>query len=381
MNVLVISHFGLYNDLTASFVHNQVKALVSAGCRVRVLIPEVFGKTGFGGEKFLPFLKETFVDGAELYYFRHFSLSRLGRTGGNARLAIASLAPILSRVTKDFKPDIIHAHTLGYDSIIGAWLKKKFSCPLIVTTHGTDAARPLENGQGALLKAWCDAADVVVAVSSALRDKMLSASPEKTPRVILNGFEAHALPQDDIVRDPFRLIQVGHLIPSKRFDVTIRALALLKKDFPALSLSVIGEGAERAHLEALRDELGLHDSVHFLGKLPNAEVLREMCASSFYVMASKPEGFGIVYTEAMSSGCLTIGTEGEGIADLIRSGENGYLVPVDDPAAIRDVIAASLLAPEKAALIAARGKKDALHLTWEANAQQYLRLYRELLGS
>ena len=43
------------------------------------------------------------------------------------------------------------------------------------------------------------------------------------------------------------------------------------------------------------------------------------------------EDFDIVYQEAVASGCVTIGAEGEGIADLIISGENGILVPPDDP--------------------------------------------------
>lgn len=381
MNILVVCHIGLYQDLNASFVHNQVRALVALGCRVRVLIPTVLGKADGEGRRFLPLTEEKSADGAELFYFRHPTLSRLGRTGGNARLAIACLAPLLARVTRDFTPDIIHAHTLGYDSVIGSWLKKKLSCPLVVTTHGTDTVRPLENGQTALLKSWCDAADAVVAVSTALQRKLLLASPQKAPVVILNGFASHALPAAPAARDPYRLIQVGHLIPQKRFDVTLRALALLRRDYPKVTLTVIGEGSERARLEALANELGLSEAVAFLGKLPNDRVLAEMSASSFFVMASKPEGFGIVYAEAMAAGCLTVGTEGEGIADLIVSGQNGYLVPADDPAAIRDVIAASLAHPTDAADMAARGKRDALLLTWEANAEKHIALYQNLLHS
>lgn len=104
-----------------------------------------------------------------------------------------------------------------------------------------------------------------------------------------------------------------------------------------------------------------------------------MAACQFFVMPSHPEGFGIVYLESMANGCITIGTEGEGIADLIHSGENGFLVPADDPDSIVQVIEWCLANPEKAAAIAERGRQDALALTWERNAAQYLALFQTLL--
>lgn len=63
---------------------------------------------------------------------------------------------------------MIHAHTLGFDSAIGAWLKERLGVPLVVTTHGSDTSIPVEQGRAAELKPFCDAADHVVAVSSAL---------------------------------------------------------------------------------------------------------------------------------------------------------------------------------------------------------------------
>ena len=82
----------------------------------------------------------------------------------------------------------------------------------------------------------------------------------------------------------------------------------------------------------------------------------------------------------MASGCVTIGTEGEGIAVLIISGENGFLVPPDDPDAIVQTIEWCLGHPDKASAIAERGRRDALNLTWEKNAKQYTALFQEFSG-
>ena len=80
----------------------------------------------------------------------------------------------------------------------------------------------------------------------------------------------------------------------------------------------------------------------------------------------------------MANGCITIGTEGEGIADLIVSGENGFLVPPDDPQAIVQVIEWCLAHPGEAAAIAERGRQDAQGLTWASNARQYIKLFEEV---
>ena len=95
-------------------------------------------------------------------------------------------------------------------------------------------------------------------------------------------------------------------------------------------------------------------------------------------MASAPEGFGIVYLEAMSAGCIVVGTRGQGIADVIREGENGFLVPADDPDAVADVIGLCLENRDRAEKIALEGRETALQMTWPVNAQACLDLFAKL---
>ena len=179
-------------------------------------------------------------------------------------------------------------------------------------------------------------------------------------------------------KKPFTMLQVGHLIESKRNAVTIRALALLRKKYPEMTLKIIGAGVLRQTLETLVDDLELRDAVTFTGEVPNPEVLSAMAESMFFVMPSKPEGFGIVYLEAMSNRCITIGTQGEGIAELIESGKNGFLVPADDPKAVADAIDWCMMYPDEAEKIAQQGYLDTKELTWERNAEHYVQLFKEL---
>lgn len=382
MNILIVCHAGMYQDLSSSFIHAQAEAYAALGHRVRAIVTNPFGKTDRSGQRFFPAVTVQNVSGVEIVDMRTISLSNFGEKGLNLFFAKLTAWLHFSKILSDFRPNVIHAHTLGTDSALGAWLKKKLHCPLIVTTHGSDTSVRVEQGRAAELKPLCDGADHIVAVSSALAGKLKTCGTKTPITVILNGFRVQALstPSSED-RAPCSIVQVGHLIKQKHFDVTLRAFARLKKEYPAAQFTVVGQGSEREALEALADELGVSKSVHFLGQLPNEAVLAEMSKAQFFCMPSVREGFGIVYLEAMASGCVAIGTEGEGIADLIESGKNGFLVPPEDSEAIWRVMQRCLQHPAEAEAIAARGRKDALSLTWEKNAATYERLFMTLLES
>ena len=377
MNILVVCHYGLYEDLSYSFVHNQIREYAALGHRVRVIIPNGLGKTGRGGGRLERPLLISQADGVELYDFRYLTLSRYGQRGFNTASAIAALALQWNQFFSDFRPDVIHAHTLGFDSEIGAWLKRKFNCPLVITTHGSDTNMPLEIGQHNYLKVWCDQADTVVAVSKKLANRLKICGTTTPIAAIFNGFVPRTT-QKNSARDPFSIIQVGNLVRSKRVDLTIRAFSMLRKKWPDMKLTIIGQGPLRSELEELCKQLEVSDAVRFLGQLPNGEVIQKMEESGFFVMASKPEGFGIVYLEAMSAGCVTVGTEGQGISDIIDHGMNGFLVPSDDPTRIAELLDWCLRNPEDSDRIAQEGKKLASEMTWEKNAGEYIKLFNKL---
>ena len=375
MNLLIVCHYGLYQNLSSSFVHAQALEYARQGHRVRVLVPIPYGKRDWDGGRFSASPRR--AGGVELMPLRYLTLSKYGETGFNAKSAVLALRPRLAALLRGFSPDIIHAHTLGFDSKIGAWLKVRLRVPLVVTTHGSDTSIPVEQGRATELRAFCNDADQVVAVSSSLADKLRTCGTKTPISVIINGFQPRFLP-GDTAKAPLSFIQVGNLLEQKRFHVTIRAFAAIRTRHPEASLTVIGQGPERAALEGLCRELGVEDSVRFLGQVPNETVLAEMAKHRFFVMPSVREGFGIVYLEAMANGCVTIGTEGEGIADLIVSGENGFLVPPDDPEAIVGIVERCLENPDAAEAIAERGRRDARGLTWERNARQYVELFEEV---
>ena len=376
MNILVVCNYGLYADLSFSFVHNQIREYAALGHNVRVIIPNGVGKKGRNGSRFGAPVMCAVADGVQMCDVRYVTLSRFGNRYFNTASAIAAIRLHWTRLLDDFQPDVIHAHTLGFDSEIGFWLKKKLGCPLVVTTHGSDTYVPYGNGQKNVLKHYANQADTIVCVSSLLRRTLEDCQVDTDMKVILNGFNVSSSVIEE--KEPNRVTQVGSLIPSKKTDITIRAISLLRGQEIAANLTVIGSGEELDNLKKLCSDLNMDEHVLFTGQLPNPQVHKHLAHSAYFVMPSVREGFGIVYLEAMAAGCITIGTEGEGIADLINHGENGFLVPADDPAAIARIITDCRANPEWAKKIALRGKEAALGLTWEKNAQQYLALFGEL---
>lgn len=376
MNILAVCHFGLYEDLSSSFVHNQIREYAAQGHTVRCIVPIPLGKRGRSGSKLGPVVMKSTVDGVEIVDVRYLSASGRGRRSFNHRSAIAAIRANRKAVLGDFAPDLIHAHTLGLDSRIGAWLKGEFGCPLVVTTHGSDTVRPLKNGEGHILKADCNACDLLTAVSGPLKETLATCGTDTPIEVIHNGFIPREMTND--ARDPFGIIQVGHLIESKHFDTTLRSLARLKDRHPKLHLTVVGQGHLRERLQNLAAELGVADRVEFTGAIPNAEVFARMCQNTFFVMVSKPEGFGIVYLEAMAAGCVAVGTRGEGIADILRHGENGFLAEAEDDAAVAEILAEMLENPEKCEEIAKNGQALARSMIWAESSRNYIQLFEAL---
>ena len=133
------------------------------------------------------------------------------------------------------------------------------------------------------------------------------------------------------------------------------------------------------NLQKLANDLGVSDRVEFTGPIPNAEVFARMCRNRFFVMASKPEGFGIVYLEAMAAGCVAVGTADQGIADILRNGENGFLVEAGDDGAIAEILAEMLENPERSLEIAKNGQALARSMTWAETSRQYIQLFDSLI--
>ena len=166
------------------------------------------------------------------------------------------------------------------------------------------------------------------------------------------------------------VVAVGRLVPVKRFDALLRALAEVKADQPELQAVLIGEGYERSALEAVREELGATEWVRMPGRVEDDELVSWYRRAWVVASSSQREGWGMTLTEAAACGTPAVATAIAGHADAVLDGESGLLVDDvrDLPAALSRVLGDEVLRSRlsKGALSRARW------FTWEATARRAL---------
>jgi len=185
------------------------------------------------------------------------------------------------------------------------------------------------------------------------------------------GVDARFTPGTAALRSTVPLVvAVGRLVPVKRFDLLLRALARVKREQPALEAVIVGEGYERPALESLRAELGATDWVQLPGRVGEDALLSWYRRAWVVASSSQREGWGMTLTEAAACGTPSVATNIAGHADAVLDGESGLLVDDGDelaPALARvlgDEVLRSRLA--KGALARARW------FTWDATAGRAL---------
>ena len=141
------------------------------------------------------------------------------------------------------------------------------------------------------------------------------------------------------------LLFVGRLAAIKGLGLLLEAVAALRGHYPALRLVVVGDGTDRARLEARASLPDLAGAVTFTGYRAQAEVARELAACDVFVLPSFAEGVPVVLMEAMASRRPVVATRVAGVAELVEDGVSGHLVAPGDPAALTKAIEALLADP------------------------------------
>lgn len=123
----------------------------------------------------------------------------------------------------------------------------------------------------------------------------------------------------------------GSNFERKGLPALLKAMEIVVRQHPAAMLHVVGKDPKLRLLQAAAATAGIGGNVKFYGGMDNAKLLSLYPAADMFVMPSLIEGFGLVFLEAMAAGTPVIGGLCGGTPELIRDGENGFVVPPDQP--------------------------------------------------
>jgi glycosyltransferase involved in cell wall biosynthesis len=211
----------------------------------------------------------------------------------------------------------------------------------------------------------------IVTLSESSRDEIVDLLHLRPAQVTVDppGVDARFTPGGQRSPTPL-VVAVGRLVPVKRFDVLLRALAALKDDHPALTAVIIGEGYERDALESLRAELGATDWISLPGRVEDAELVSWYRRAWLVASSSQREGWGMTLTEAAACGTPAVATAIAGHRDAVLDGESGLLVENlgDLSGALGRVLGDEVLRSRLAKGALARAR----WFTWDATARRAL---------
>ena len=270
--------------------------------------------------------------------------ARVPRVLGRA-LATVALACAHART---LRVDHVHAHFASYPAL-AAWVAWRLTgTPYSFTAHAHD----LFIHQAMLARKAADASFVVAISDFNRRFLREHAGASPAVHVVHCGVEPERFPfRPRTPATPPRLVCVATLKSQKGQAVLLRALASL----PGARLDLVGDGPDRAGLEAEAARLGVAERVTFHGSLPEAEVAEVLATADVFVLPSviapdgDMEGIPVALMEALASGLPAVATRQSGVPELIRDAETGFLAEPGDAGTLRDAIGRALAGSTAAA--------------------------------
>ncbi|GAA0560138.1 glycosyltransferase family 4 protein [Paractinoplanes ferrugineus] len=173
------------------------------------------------------------------------------------------------------------------------------------------------------------------------------------------------------------VVAAGRLVPSKRYDVLVRAFAKVVAERPDWQLRIYGDGREMPALRALVLELGLHNHVRMMGNY--APIETEWAKGSIAAVSADREPFGMTLVEAMRCGVPVVSTDAPyGPGEILRHGADGLLTPVGDPDAMGAALLQVINDDELRRSMAAAALANSARYDPAPIAEQYERLFLEL---
>lgn len=291
--------------------------------------------------------------------------------------------------------DIIHVHLaspLAFSATLAARLLKK----RVLIKPGSSGENfdlltlAKQMPLGKMMSRYLLKADKIIAINSSIESDLLAFGFKRDQILRIPNGVKMPIPTSPTPRSEIRerlkitpnakvLVFVGSFTPIKNIPFLLHGWKGVFTSEPNALLILLGDGPLRSDLEKLSKELGIQNSVWMPGYVRN--VGDYLTASNIFVITSKVEGISNALLEAMSYGLAAVATRVLGNVDVIKDGENGLLVDLDDTEGLTNAIT-SLLKDENLRLKLGKAARKTIEeeFSIERVAERYKKLYLELLG-
>ncbi len=292
----------------------------------------------------------------------------------------------LRRALECDPPDLAYVSMLKHDAYVAVSVGMERGFPVVLRPEGAgatgDVAWQRWGRGGARIASRCRQADALVAISKPVKEELRRAGYEASRIVELpNGVP---IPKSPWARRPGwkeapRAVFVGRLAPEKGLDVLMDSWPAVRAAFPGASLTLWGDGPERAALVERAADRGLGDSARFPGATADPEsALRE---ADLFVLPSREEGMSMSLLEAMAIGLPLVASAIPGNRRLIDDFRTGRLAAPGDPGALSAAIVEQWNDYDRAIHMARAARKEAtLHYSITSVAQKHLKLFNRLIA-
>ncbi|HJU09680.1 MAG TPA: glycosyltransferase family 4 protein [Candidatus Binataceae bacterium] len=291
----------------------------------------------------------------------------------------------LAHAVRLWHPDVVNSHLWVWDrypTVISAC--RCAGVPMIQSFHVTD-----ERGRGRLgergLRALEHAA-AIIAGSAATRDFFGARLPAaRNAHVIIGGVDgpaaARATPY--FRSRPYLLCACRLHLEHKALDVLIAAFRTIAREFPLVDLLIAGGGPDFERVASFVNESGCADRIELMGVKTPDELRSLQRGALAFILPSRPgECMPLVYLEGLAAGTPVIGTDTGGAREVIRNGENGFLLPPGDVDGTASAIRILLSDTAMRTSMGSRGQRlVSENYTWTKCASNYVEVYNSCLRS
>lgn len=298
---------------------------------------------------------------------------------------------IVSRLLR-FKPHLIFTSSFGMWTLLALLFKPLAKWQVVIAYEGSSPGVDYRGSalRLALRRAMVKAADALITNSHAGKAYLVDILRAKESHVFHQPYEVPAttaLMESTVdvqaiskLKRPIFLF-VGNLIPRKGVHLLLEACVLLQQQgYRNYTLLVVGDGSQRAELEAFSQQHNLTDCVNWIGRVDYGKLGAYFCNADVFVLPTLEDTWGLVVLEAMALGKPVLCSKWAGASEMVLEGENGYLFEPQQPAELAAAMRRFIEEPDLCVAMGHKSQQLMAQHTPEVAAQFFAQVTSFVVG-